>query len=52
MFIFTNILPIVFWVGCKKTRVWTRHRRDQTSYSLEIFLKLWPGSGHGSRANI
>ena len=52
MFIFTNILPIVFWVGCKKTRVWTRHRRDQTSYSLEIFLKLWPGSGHGSRANF
>lgn len=27
MFVFTDTLPIIFWVGCKKTRVWIRHRR-------------------------
>lgn len=51
MFVFTDTLPIIFWVGCKKTTVWTS-KVNQTSCSLEeCFLKLWTRSGHGSRAN-
>lgn len=45
MFIFTNILPIVFWVGCKKTRVWTRQKRSGfllfRNLLFEIMAWIW-----------
>lgn len=48
MFVFTDALPFIFWVGCKKTRVWTRYRGAKSesdslfrSVLFETAARIW-----------